>query len=235
MKAKTRDYRYEQVADKVSRLIEEGALRPGDRIPSVRKFSQKERASVSTILQAFFLLENRGLIEARPQSGFFVRSQLRRLPPEPKMKFPPQAVNRLSMADLVFKIRHASVDPKMIPLGAAMPPPDLFPTVKLHRLLASISRRLGDQGNAYQFNSGRIELRRQIALRSLDWGGGLSPEDVVITNGCTEAINLCLRAVASPGDIIAIESPTFYIFLLILESLGLKALEAQPTLEKESV
>ena len=62
-------------------------------------------------------------------------------------------------------------------------------------------------------------------MRARDWGVGLTADEIIITHGCIEAVNLCLRAVAKPGDVIALESPTYFGLLQIIESLGMKALE----------
>jgi DNA-binding transcriptional MocR family regulator len=200
----------------------------------VRRISRQEGVSVSTALQAYFLLEDRGLIEARPQSGFYVRLQQRKLPPEPKILFPPLAATRVGVGELVFNILKSARDPKIVPLGMAAVSPELFPTAKLHRVMASVARRAGDRANQYELAPGHAELRHQIARRSLDRGCSLSSDEIVVTNGCTEALNLCLRAVAEPGDVIAVESPTYFVMLQILEALQIKALEI-PTYPREGV
>lgn len=234
MKEASQNYRYEQVASKITHLIQRGTLRAGERIPSVRRISQQERVSVSTALQAYFLLEDRGLIEARPQSGFYVRCQQRRLPPEPTMAFPPQAARQVGVGELVFNILKTGRDPNVVPLGMAAVSPDLFPTTRLHRLLSAVARRAGNEANRYDMAPGYAELRHQIARRSLDQGCTLSGDDLVVTTGCTEALNLCLRAVARPGDVVAVESPTYFVMLQILESLQIKALEI-PTSPREGI
>jgi DNA-binding transcriptional MocR family regulator len=228
------EYRYERVADRITQLIHLGTLRPGERIPSVRRISRQEGVSISTALQAYFLLEDRGLIEARPQSGFYVRLHSRRLPPEPQIIFPPHAVTEVGVGDLVSSMLEAARNPDIVPLGVAAISPELLPTAKLHRTLAWVARRAGIQANRYDFAPGHAELRHQIARRSLDWGCGLSLEDIVVTAGCTDALNLCLRAVAGPGDVIAVESPSYFVLLTILEALQMKALEI-PTYPREGV
>jgi DNA-binding transcriptional MocR family regulator len=228
------EYRYEQVAERITQLIHLGTLRPGERIPSVRRISRQEGVSISTALQAYFLLEDRGLIEARPQSGFYVRLQSRRLPPEPQIIYPPHAATEVGLGDLVSNILKAARNPDIVPLGVAAISPELLPTTKLHRILASVARRAGIQANRYDFAPGYPELRYQIARRSLDWGCSLSADDVVVTAGCTDALNLCLRAVAGPGDVIAVESPSYFVLLTILEALQMKALEI-PTYPREGV
>src|SRR4051794_1944258 len=66
---------YERGADEITRPIDHGTFRPGDRLPSVRRLSEQQSVSISTVLEAYRLLENSGLIEARPQSGYFIRGR----------------------------------------------------------------------------------------------------------------------------------------------------------------
>lgn len=228
------DYLYEQVVDRIAALINRGTLRPGERVPSVRRLSSQLGVSISTVLQAYFVLEDRGLIEARPQSGFYVKLRLRELPPEPKPSHPYPAATRVGVADLVAKFFQAARNPDFVPLGAAIPSFDLLPANQLNRITAWIARHQGQQGMKYDFPPGNEALRRQVARRSLDWGCSLSPDDIVTTCGAMEALNLCLRAVAKPGDTIAIESPTFYGILQAIESFGMKALEI-PTHPRDGI
>ena len=67
---------YETVAERVAFLVEEGTYRPGERVPSIRSLSLQFKVSVNTVKEAYRLLEDRRVIEARPQSGFFVCSRL---------------------------------------------------------------------------------------------------------------------------------------------------------------
>jgi len=228
------DYLYEQVVARIAALINRGTLRPGERVPSVRRLSSQLGVSISTVLQAYFVLEDRGFIEARPQSGFYVKLRLRELPPEPKPSHPYPSATRVGVADLVAKFFQAARNPDFVPLGAAIPSLDLLPANQLNRITAWIARHQGQQGMKYDFPPGNEALRRQVARRSLDWGCSLSPDDIVTTCGAMEALNLCLRAVAKPGDTIAIESPTFYGILQAIESFGMKALEI-PTHPRDGI
>src|SRR5438132_4944650 len=79
---------YKQVALRISELIEHGTLRPGERVPSVRRCSEQQSVSIATVMQAYRLLEDRGEIEARPQSGYYVRTRRWTPPPEPEMTRP---------------------------------------------------------------------------------------------------------------------------------------------------
>jgi DNA-binding transcriptional MocR family regulator len=225
---------YEQVADKVARLIQQGTLQTGDRIPSVRQLRSQLGVSMTTVLEAYRLLESEGLVEARPQSGYYVRSQQQDLPPEPSISAPEAIATPVGVGSLVSEILAAARNPAMFPLGASVNSPALLPTLKLNRVLAKIARHADVNSNVYDLPPGNEHVRRRIARRSLTWGGSLTAEEIVTTCGCMESLNLCLKAVAKPGDVIVVESPVFYGFLQILESLGMKALEI-PTHPRDGV
>ncbi len=224
---------YESVANDISALIHSGTLGPGEQVPSVRRMSRQRRVSISTVLQAYCLLENRGLIEARPQSGYYVRAPLRSVA-EPAISQPPRSPQLVGVHALASLVLECGNRPDVVPLGAAIPSPELVPTAKLQRIVSAIARRQPQSMATYSLPPGREELRRQIALRTRDWGVSLTADEIIITNGCIEAVNLCLRAVAKPGDVIALESPTYFGLLQIIESLGMKALEV-PTHPRNGV
>jgi len=225
---------YEAVADDISSMIAAGTLVPGQRIPSVRRLSQQRRISITTVLLAYQLLENRGVIEAKPQSGYYVRQDPARHQEEPAETRPPRAAQPVDVHALVSRVLEDRRWNELVPFGASMPHPDAVPTARLRRILSAVMRRNPKALANYSFPPGHESLRRQIALRMRDWGVRATADDVIITNGCIEAINLCLRAVTKPGDIVALESPTYFGLLQIIESLGMKALEL-PTHPRDGV
>ncbi|MGD0015810.1 MAG: winged helix-turn-helix domain-containing protein, partial [Bryobacteraceae bacterium] len=97
---------YRSVAGKIAGLIEQGVLHPGERVPSVRRISVQEGVSISTILQAYTVLESRGYVEARPQSGFYVRSRRRTLP-EPATSLPRRQATKVGISALVSRLLQA--------------------------------------------------------------------------------------------------------------------------------
>ena len=224
---------YEELAHRLSQAIAAGSLRAGDRLPSVRQLSVQHRVSISTAMQAYRARENRRLIEARPKSGYFVLSRTHRLR-EPAPSAPPAAARFVGINQFVMEYLACSELPGVAPLGCATPHEGLYPGEKLQRLMASIGRRRPDLAARYVMSSGTQRLREAIARRAVDFGCALDPGDVIITNGCTEALNLALRAVAKPGDTIALESPTYFTLLQIIESLGMKALEI-PTHPRDGI
>jgi DNA-binding transcriptional MocR family regulator len=216
---------YETLAARVATLIEKGTLQPGQRAPSVRKLSRQYQVSISTVLLAYQKLESRGLIQARPQSGYYVRTALRPAPAEPEMSKPAAAPKAVSVSDLVMRIVHAGRDPAIVPLGAAVSGHEFLPVRQLNRIMGQMSRRFVKLSHAYDFPPGCEMLRVQIARRMMEAGCSLTPGDIVTTCGTQEAVNLCLRAVTKPGDTVIIETPTFYGLLQSIEALHLRALE----------
>jgi DNA-binding transcriptional MocR family regulator len=218
--------RYERLASELSRQIEKGAYRPGDRLPSVRQSSKERSLSVTTVLQAYQLLESRGWIEARPQSGYYVRTrQAAAAAPEPAVSSPPVQPNRVRIDEMMLRMLHDSTLPGVVQFGAALPDPDLLPTARLNRLMAAAARtpdkRLGTCG----IPEGIDELRAAVAQRSLRSSLELHPDEILITNGAMEALYLGLGAVCRPGDLVAVESPTYFGVLQALELLNLRVLE----------
>jgi len=216
---------HEQVASHIAALIERGTLRAGDRVPSVRRLSRQQGVSVATVLLAYQKLESRGFIEARPQSGHYVRALRRSILPEPRAARPSCTASRVSIAGLVSKVYGAARDPHIVPFGAAYLSPDLLPTEKLNRTLSAIARTAGGVGVLYDPPPGYPHLRRLVARRAVEWGCSLSADDLITTFGAMEALTLCLRAVAQAGDTVAVESPAYYGLLQLIESLGIKAIE----------
>jgi DNA-binding transcriptional MocR family regulator len=227
------DFLYGRIARKFARQIKEGVLRPGDRLPSVRRLSKTEKVSMSTAWQAYMLLENRDLIRARPQSGFYVRPISASLL-EPQITAPISVPTEVSLSELAASILSLPSNQDIVPYGAVNPAPELLPIKKLNRILAAVSARANSVANAYSPSSGMEELRRQIARRTFESGVSSVSDDVIVTCGATEAINLCLRAVVKPGDTIAVESPTYFGILQMIESLGLRAIEI-PTQARDGV
>jgi DNA-binding transcriptional MocR family regulator len=216
---------YVALAASLEQLIEQGTLRPGHRLPSVRRMSLQRDVSISTVLQAYAQLENRGWIEARPQSGYYVRPRLPLDAPEPRMARPMARPSYVGMKDLTAEVLAYAVDPAYVPFGAACPDHTLFPTKKLARIMAAVGRDDPSILGKYSMNWAFDPLAREVARRYLQAGCPLGHEELVITVGCTEAINLALRAVTKPGDTVAVETPAFFGFLEAIQSLNLRVVE----------
>lgn len=225
---------YVELADSLQQLVEQGTLRPGHRVPSVRRMALQRDVSISTVLQAYTMLENRGFLEARPQSGYYVRPRLPLDTPEPRMARPMAKPSYVGVSDFTAEVLATCVDPSYISLGAACPAPSLFPTKKLARVMGSVARNDPSLIGRYTMNWAYEPLTREIARRYLQAGAALAHDELVITVGCTEAVNLALRAVTKPGDTVAVETPAYFGILQLIQSLNLRVLEI-PTDSREGL
>ncbi|GAB3184056.1 aminotransferase-like domain-containing protein [Hydrogenophaga aquatica] len=217
--------RYHQLAEELAESIRAGTLRAGDRLPSVRDLRRQRGVSPSTIFQAYAHLESQGLVEARPRSGHFVRPQ--RALRSRSMKAAPTTdrVTPVAISELVFDLLGSTRDVDVVPLGSAFPAPELFPFAELARSGARAMRRLLPAQVSGALTAGDETLRGQIRRRYALHGVPLQDDEPIITNGAMEALNLCLQAVTQPGDVVVVESPTFYAALQALERLHLNAVE----------
>jgi len=216
---------YERLASEIAEQIEQGLFRAGERLPGVRVFSGQRNISAATAVAVYRRLEEDGLIEARPRSGFYVRSRPRIRIPEPDISRPSVRPRAISGQQLAMQLSKATNEPHTVQLGAAVPGPGFLPERAVERALSSAARLHRQRVIGYAFPPGAPELRQQLARRMAECGCHTPADEIIVTNGCQEAIVLALRAVTEPGDVVAIESPTFYSLLQAIEALGLKALE----------
>ncbi len=216
---------YENLASQIAGMIESGGYKSGDRLPSLRKTCLQHGVSTATAMQAYLTLENRGLVEARPKSGFFVRARWSDTAPEHRSSKPSSKVSTIKAKSLMGKVFQAAGKPDIIPFGAACPSSDVLPAEKLSLILRTVDRRHSKRSLNYDMPPGCEVLRRQVSIRSMDWGDNLQPDEIITTVGCMEALNLCIRAVAKPGDIIAIESPSYFGVIESIRELGMRVVE----------
>ena len=218
---------YEEVTVRIGGMIGNGTYRAGERIPSIRALSRQMRVSANTVMESYARLENSGLIEARPQSGYFVCSRL--ADPAGRLSSGGRggdiSPNPAILGDVALEVMRNIANPSLVPLGGGIPNSEMAPVDKLNRMLASESRRFPLQSVSYPPAQGHKLLRTQIARRSLNSGCSQAPDDIVITSGCVEAMNLALQATCRPGDTVAIGSPVYPTFLKAIQWMGLKVLE----------
>ncbi len=225
---------YEKVAARVTHLIGCGTYKSGDRIPSIRDISRSMKVSVSTALEAYRLLEVRGLVEARPQSGYYVAPPALRPASEPSVQKKDLRPAHAGPDEIACRIIRDSANPSLLNVGLATPNVDLLPVKKLNRMLAAAVRARGAISASYMFSSGYEPLRKQIARRALQAGCAITPDEIVITTGCQEALAITLRTICRPGDTVAIESPFFFNHLQAMAAMGLKIVEV-PASPKEGL
>jgi len=223
---------YHRVAGELAQAIHGGSLRTGDRLPSVRQLCQRHGVSASTVTLAYRWLENQALVEARPKSGYFVA--LRHQPlPEPEIDTRMSSAGFVTPDDLTREFLFGSDDPLAAPSFCPMPARELLPEAKLRHLTARINRLHPEYASRYVI-TGSAALRQEIARRTVNAGVRLRPEEIILTNGGTEAVLLALRSAVRPGDTVAVESPAYWMLLEIIRSLGMKSIEI-PTHPREGI
>jgi DNA-binding transcriptional MocR family regulator len=218
-------FKYDQVSRYITDLIEKGELKPGDKAPSLRKLSKELGVSISTISQSYLSLEDQGILKAKPQSGFFINSMVNQINDIPKSASTPGQPKKVRFGDLFEEIFANASNPRIVPFGEAKPSMDFMPVKSLTRTTRSVISRHPEKCMDYSFPPGNRKLREQIAAQYAQISTRVSPDDVIITSGATEALSLSLQTVAKRGDIIAVESPTYFAVLRLIEKMGMLALE----------
>lgn len=213
---------YERIASELEQSIVTGIYPVGDRLPSLREVRDRFRVSLSTAIEAFAVLEDKGLIEPKPKSGHFVRPRPARdrLPAKTRPVTRPKSV---TVVDRVMDVCWAPTKAGMRSLAVTAPTSDVVGDVA--RLTARVARRAASDVASYPRPEGcgalRAAIGRVMAERSCTPRG----DDILVTNGAHEALVLALRATTRPGDVVAVESPTYFGVLQAIEALGLRALE----------
>lgn len=215
---------YRQIADELAEDIEQGMYHAGQKVPSVRQMAKQRAVSISTINQAYGLLEDRGFIRSKPQSGYFVREgiELVSTPPPMSSGSEPEEVTK---ASIISQMLATCNQPTHVNLGAAIPDLNCTPYHSLQAHIQKASRFQAREVFNYLFAPGHEPLRNQIAIRMREVNVRCHHDDIVITHGCAEAIALALRCNTQAGDIVAVESPCYYGFLQQANLLGLKVIE----------
>lgn len=217
--------RYVRMATRLADMIAAGTFRNGQRLPSVRDTAAHEGVSLSTAMQAFRWLEDKGLVQAKPKAGYFVRTPQRRAA-LPSVSEPPAASLPVQQRSRTDVIRLEGQPPVQVNLGGTCPRDSLLFDEDRVRVAVSRAARVHRKTLVeYTNEAGTSALQNAVAQRALHLGCKLRGQDVVITSSCIHAVSLCLMAVTRPGDVVAIESPTFFGFLDLLESLNLRVVE----------
>lgn len=214
---------YLNLAALLEQRIQQGLYLPGQRLPSVRTLSVEHGVSLSTVQQAYRVLEDRGLAVPKPKSGYFAASGFRQMP-LPGTCRPAQRPVEVGQWDLLLK-QMKSPRADVLHLGGGTP--DIgAPTLKpLFTALTRISRRHDMAMLRYDNIQGLPELREQVARLLVDSGCQLHPDEIVITTGCHEGLSAAVRTLCKPGEIVAVESPGFHGIMQTLKGAGVQAVE----------
>lgn len=216
---------YQDLADKLGHLIAAGTFSPGDRLPSVRQTSREHRLSITTVVEAYRSLEDQGRIVARPRSGYYVPPPVADISKIPSTARHSTTPVRISQSAIFESVMDLTENRNVVPFAAAAPDESIIPATKLASITHAVLRKFKADACRYTPPTGRRELRVALSKRLLAAGIKAAPDEIVTTHGATKALHLALRATTRRGDLVAVETPTYFGILHLIRDLGLRAIE----------
>lgn len=216
---------YEHIARTIEKSIQNGALQVGDKLDSVRMVSQKMDVSMSTVYNAYYELEAKGLIESRPRSGYYVKFIPNHELRAPDFRDHMVDVQEITNREIIDEVIQQPITNDYLELSTAVPAPELLPLKKIKRSVQAAYRNDPENGIRYEHHRGNPGLRRLISKQAISWNRTFHEDDIIVTAGCMEALSVSLRAVTNPGDTVVIESPTYYGLFQLLDSMNLNVIE----------
>jgi DNA-binding transcriptional MocR family regulator len=221
----SREPLYMRLASELRRQIDAGVLRAGDKLPSIRALRRSRSVSTATAVETYLCLEREGYVRPRDRSGFYVAQPSSKVPGEPRRTGSLVAPVPVGVGELAAEVLRQLGDAALVPLGASALGVELLPSSRLNRAMRRAIARWPLHSAAYGPLRGQLPLRRQLARHAFSFGFSCSPDDLIVTTGGMEALNLAIRAVAAPGEVVAVESPTYFGVLQVLQSLHLRVVE----------
>lgn len=224
---------YLQIRDRLRRLIESGALQPGDQLPSIRSLAESANVNKLTVIEAYSVLEADGLVHARQGSGYFV-SPPTNVPSRASQFAPPQEVILLehpgrSFFDYYVASVSARQNADMIDLSTGFPVNSGLED--LQRIARRAVKQVGSTLFHYDLPQGQLTLRQQITRMLVQQGLEVTPDDIIITNGSKQGLSLAFQHYVQPGDWVIVESPTYHGALELLSRLKAKVIGIPMNLE----
>jgi DNA-binding transcriptional MocR family regulator len=221
---KKREFLYIELAGKIETHIVKHKLLPGDKIPSIREIKNLFSVSTSTVMQAYDLLIARGTIIAKERYGFFVNKLVKNVLEENSSLYQSLPVD-VAVNEMATKMMINAKKFAIANFSILAPAPTILPITAINKYVVKSLGIHSNEAFGYPLIEGSELLLKQIALFSLTWENPIAQSELLVTNGCLEAINLCLQVVTKPGDTVVIESPTYQGILQALENHQLKAIE----------
>jgi DNA-binding transcriptional MocR family regulator len=224
----------QQLVTRIAALVDSGELEPGEKLPATRALAADAGINHLTAVRVYRRLAELGYVTAAVGRGTFVR---RSLPPPPgaaagraadfsaDWQHGLLAARPISYADeMLLASLHIPHTSDAIPLASGFPDPDLCPSAELAEIAAEIARDDPRAVTGYLEVEGLPELRERLAELGRAAGYAGSADEILVTSGARQAIDLVARALLGPGDIAVVESPTFAGTLASLQATGARVL-----------
>lgn len=217
----------QQLVDRFAQAIDDGDLEPGQKLPTTRALAADAGVNHLTAARVYRRLAELGYVTATVGRGTFVRTlapapaeergddwQVYVLPDRP-----------FSHADQVLEDAfRLPGEPGIISLSTGFPSPRCYPTEQLGRIAADVFQRRGGEALDYLTAEGLPALREQLAIRGRKVGFATGAEEIIVTSGARQALDLTARALLDPGDVAVIEAPTFAGSLNSLRNTGARVI-----------
>src|SRR3954453_8975499 len=217
----------QQLVALFSDAIEAGDLEPGEKLPTTRALAAEAGVNHLTAARVYRRLAELGYVTATVGRGTFVRSLVPAAADEQGDDWQAWALPELPQSyamqvlDDAFRL---ATDPEIVSLATGFPSPRLYPTEDLARVSAEAWREEGGAAIDYLVAEGLFALREQIAARGREQGFASDPEEIIVTSGARQALDLVARALLEPGDVAVGESPTYAGVLSSLRSTGARVI-----------
>jgi DNA-binding transcriptional MocR family regulator len=215
--------KYDILVAQIRHQIQSEIWAVGDKLPSLRKQVEISDMSLMTVLHAYQILESQGWIVSHARSGYFVAPKIEYSNPK-SSDITIQTTENIDINDFIFDVLQASRTPYIVDFGSVYPDPKLYPQQQVNKALMTAASTMPTSSALDNLPPGNKDLRQIISKRYAAQGMNVHPDEIVITAGALEALNLSLQAVTQPGDWVVVESPTFYGALQSLQRLNLRAL-----------
>jgi len=221
----------QQLTDHIAKLIDDGELEPGAKLPATRALAADASINHLTAVRVYRRLAELGYVTAAVGRGTFVRRNV----PVATASAPALddddwqlwmlAPRALSYADEMLRDSlHAPLRTDVVALQSGFPDPELCPLQELAEIAAEIAREQPRAVTSYLEVEGLAELRERLAELGVEAGYASSADEILVTSGARQAIDLISRAILSPGDVCVVESPTFAGTLASLQASGARVL-----------
>src|SRR4051794_34546696 len=217
----------QQLVDRFAAAIDSGELEPGEKLPTTRALASDAGVNHLTAARVYRRLAEQGYVTATVGRGTFVRSLIPAAAEEQgddwqiwAMPEPPQSYTS-QIVDDAFRM---ATDPDVISLSTGFPSPQLYPVDDLARASADTWREEGGEAISYLVAEGLGALREQLAVRGRKGGWAESADEIIVTSGARQALDVVVRALLEPDDVAVVESPSYAGILSSLRGTGARVI-----------
>ncbi len=214
-----------QLAARLALRIDEHALKPGTRLPSIRGYSAQQRVSRSTVVDAYDRLIAAGLIESRRGSGFYVAARARRDGKHPQSPHEAAPAVDAGAPNVVWllrsMLRQAPASPQP---GAGLLPTQWLDSDLVNGAVRAVGRTMGAAALSYGLPEGYLPLREQVVQRLALADIGADAPQIVTTCGVTQGIDLVARHFVAAGDTVFVEDPAWFVMFARFAAFGARVI-----------